>query len=105
MKCCNKVYRFCKTVKPCDRSELLALLKTVFTTEGSYIMKLFFLDTCIEYGFSISAGGDFTFSEDSPNQDLNENYFYTGQLFNLDDEIVQIAEGFDCFSFETKICF
>jgi hypothetical protein len=105
MECCNKIYKFCESVQPCNFDELFDLIKTVFKVPGVYTLKLYFLDSCVEREINISVLEEFTLVDGDDTQILNENYFYKAKLFNLDGENVNIVDTYDCFSFKTKFCY
>ena len=99
MNCCNKIYRLCDNVNPCDLDSLADLLVDLLPADGAYTLRLDFLGLCKEYEVE-KAGSEVTVTGDL----LNESYVYTGQLFDSNGDKVLIDTDHDCITFKTTIC-
>jgi hypothetical protein len=97
--CCNKTYKFCKKISACSLQNLKALFKNI--PNGTYIIELNFLQSVIKIQMVV-VGTTFTITGPG----LNENYTYTGRVFNSAGQMVPFvvdAVQYDCFQFDTVI--
>lgn len=101
--CCIKTLNICK-VPVCGILELNQLSTGQSGGENIYTLVLDFLDMTLTLQDEQTEGQNITFDINS----LNENFEYTGQVFDADGNRVSIEVGdedYDCVKFRTIISF
>lgn len=95
--CCVNTLNLC-SVPVCGTLEI----KQAATSSGAYTLLLDFLDTNVSLIAEQIEGENIAFDVSK----LNENFQYTGQLFDSDGNLVSITVGeteYDCIKFKTII--
>lgn len=100
--CCVKILNLCK-VRVCGVLELAqSATEAESGVENAYSLVLDFLDTTVTIVNKQQAGENIVFDV----SDLNENYEYTGQVFDSAGQPVMISYNsaqYDCIKFKTVI--
>ncbi len=97
--CCTRVLNLCN-VPVCGLLEIEQIIGS--GESGEYSLKLDYFQTQIVITTEQGSGENITFDVSS----LNENFEYTGQIFDSNGNLVSIVSGeetYDCIKFRTII--
>jgi hypothetical protein len=96
--CCKKTYRYCPTVSVCEPVELNRLFAGL--ANGTYRFTYNFINA-VNNVTIVKTDAEVTIEDGLT---LNENFTYTGQLYNSSDVLVPLTVdgvAYDCVQFNT----